>query len=221
MNTKMTITKNNLASIILLYNYLINNQHSISKSVVDIFYQMYENNFNNLYEDKYNFIDEEIIESDFAKKNISIPNILHNYYFRNHSFRSPNKIRESDYLGIKIDNQYYITDLNAVMLNYRSLPIEIVDYSLNNEVLKNINLQLNKLKQDTCIKEYAKYLDVYSLNKEFALELAKNKINDYGYYDVNINSIDYSNKNSHNYRIAYDAKRELKRVNVHQMVLKR
>ena len=108
------------------------------------------------------------------------------------------------------------------MLNYRSLPDEIIDFSLNDDILKSIDIKLNDLKYDTFIKYFDNYLDISSLNKNRALDLAKSKINSYGLYDININNITYLNNNiGHNYRIYYDAKKDIKKVNIKEMVLKR
>lgn len=223
MNKRITITKNNIASIALLYNYLVNNKSNLSTEEIDSFYNKYISMISNKYKDKYIFLDVEFNENDFARNNIYISNILYNYYYRNNSFKSPNKIYEKDYLGVtKDEEEYVINDINAIMLNYRSLPDEIIDFSLNNEVLNTINIHLDDLKYDTFIKQYDNYLDIASLSEKRALELAKSKISNCGLYDISINNITYLNDaDSHNYRISYEAKKDYKKVNIKEMILKR
>ena len=224
--SKITITKDNIASIALLYNYITNGKTELSKHKIDKYFFDIKSEFmyprNRFYDIEFIFSNETIAYKDFNKKKIYMPEIeylIYNYLNKNNisDKNSFVNLSEKDLIGISVNDsgKYVISDIDSVIASFNSQPLEIVNATLNATNLNIIDVIQSRLGIEKIEKEYSGYEDICTMSEERAKKVTEQCLKDSRFNNVRIGSCYYLGmKPDHTFRVYYRANKVLDNINV-------
>lgn len=203
----ITISKNDLAAVALLYNFLSKNSTSLSSSEIEDFYR-YVSSLNYCRPwTTFKFTEKEDPEYDFLE---------FAWGFGTDGFDSSGaEIEETDWIGIsKSEKDYKIENIDRIIFNCKSIPEEVLSSTLSSDVLGLIGVNRDNLKIQNVTKNYKDYMNVYSMSETQAIKKVVKRLEEHGFKNVKIGSVFYKGMmNDHVFEVRYNSQRTFYTLN--------
>lgn len=204
---EFVVSKNDLISVALLYNFLANESDTISINRVNAYYG-FISNFN-YYRPKYQF---KFVNPENSSLNNS--DIFSSEKILNEELKK-NGI-------IKNDSDYQIDSISDIIRIYKSIPEEVLNRSLSKKALTMIGVDRDNLKIDSITRKSDAFMNVYSMSEVSAGISVKNRLRECGYSNIRIKNINYKGIINHSlFKVYYSADIKSDIVDLEKQMIKK
>ena len=225
---KIIITKDCIASIALLYNYISNEKLELSDYKIIKYFSDIAMEF--IYPHN-RFLNEEFIFSKEKHKYIDLIknnedkeiyyHLLCKYLDKENLplYHNINNISEKNLIGISIDNngKYHLENLKAVIDNYLAQPIEIINSTLNPANLNTIDVISSRIETFNIDKQYSGFIDICTMTEEKAISTTKQMLKDSRFNNIKAKCYYLGTKPDHTFRVYYYATHNFKSFNTNSI----
>ena len=189
----ITITKNDLASVALLYNFLANDSMTLPNHKINEFYDYIR--FNHYYRSNTTFEFVEEHENPVTPRYFNLVESIEKHY--------------SEYEALDID---YLIDY------YHHIPPEIIDKTISEKSFSIVGVNPEKIPIIPVTENYCSHINIYAMSEEGAMRSASHALYDNYYENIKIHSAFYEGMKSgdHLYKVNYSASRTFDTIDIEQ-----
>ncbi len=189
----ITISRNDLTAVALLYNFLANDKATVSINEVYNFYNYIEQCGYYSQQDSFEFVEYEETPNTMLEQSIG-----------------------KEYVEYKALNIEYI------MEHYQKLPEEIINKTLTKDALHLIGVIRKHLTIDSTSKNYHNHFDIHAMGEKQAMESVTDSLTRAGFNNIKITNVFYQGmQGDHLYSVTCNADKSLDTINIEKAKMKK